>query len=1158
MTPKQFKRLLRKRRRQAFFEPLEPRLPLAAAAFGHNPLQPLDVNRDGHVSPLDALIVINNLNDPNLVGSALPTTPGEFPDVNDDGSQSPVDALIVINALIDPRPTIAATLPNDSGATNHPASRFDLLTNDYRLALNVSLSALTDHLVEMRVGVGNDFMDVSSEFSGSNAALNPADVDRIFGGPLPDGDHEVTVRISAESEIQFVLTVDRNAPVPTVSVGDIVRVAPDEVELVFGEPVLASESTNPIVKLKTVAGDEVAHGPVELSASSVRLPLRSKLSDAEFDLVFSGALQDLAGNLTEPFTRRFTVADPTGVPTLSPASGEAMVSVTRETVIRFDEPVDPATVTSDAFQLIAGGQRVQGKIRVSSTERFATFFYDQPLPASTAVRVIVDGQQIIGRDGIPLDADGDDEPGGRLQYEFRTLPLTNIANTRVFGYIYDSYNRDENGDDIPVVGATISLDANPNIRAVTDANGFFELGVQDLNNDGIADGLPAPEFFVHIDGSTAINAPGGTAYATLGKPFHSVPGQRVQLEMNHEPFDVYLPPMAMSDIVDLNLDADTEVGFGTAAQAQIRRMMTERYPDDSTKAEQQAQLIIDSMKVTYPAGSAMDENGNPATRATIVPVDPNRLPAPLIGSETFGLVVSIQAGTEDGFNLAGGSTNFDIPAPVVFPNLDGFAIGDDVNIWSFDHDIGDWVTGTTGVVTDLGIVSEGGIFAPGWHGVRQLGSGQGQGPAGGCKSVVGCLIENLLKEQIKNGIKQTPGGVATPGPMVVNLMGGAFNSVNNAVTNGLNGNPGPSTNIIQTLQSVAQQTGQSYADGLPGGAIGIIKNEINKNRSNRLQRMADGSVAVEPQSISDAKRVVETAANVQTLFGVLFGAGWESVLDSRTNVDLGFGIFNSIQQSIDRGSDNGQELTNTERSIIRTLPLPDGVSVEAVDLLSERLMNTQKYLEDSIVTEAQLEEGQSRNFIDLRVYADATHIVRDDALSELNAGFENWFGRYDRYLTQLPIDASDISKASASLVQQYFHVLVKPTILTSQSVATDQNGRFRRIRLEPQAFHEVYWLNPVTMDVAQTYFTTDVLSGTFEIPSGVFIDYDRIDQDGDGVPDLAESIVGTSIASRDTDDDGLSDLFEIMQGLDPLGGRSFPTGMTAHGEPHLAAKGWMV
>ncbi len=68
-----------------------------------NAATPHDVNKDLALSPLDALIVINDL---NVNGARLlPNPPAEgegpppFPDVNGDGYLTPADALAVINAL---------------------------------------------------------------------------------------------------------------------------------------------------------------------------------------------------------------------------------------------------------------------------------------------------------------------------------------------------------------------------------------------------------------------------------------------------------------------------------------------------------------------------------------------------------------------------------------------------------------------------------------------------------------------------------------------------------------------------------------------------------------------------------------------------------------------------------------------------------------------------------------------------------------------------------------------------------------------------------------------------------------------------------------------------------------------------------------------------
>ena len=53
------------------------------------------------------------------------------------------------------------------------------------------------------------------------------------------------------------------------------------------------------------------------------------------------------------------------------------------------------------------------------------------------------------------------------------------------------------------------------------------------------------------------------------------------------------------------------------------------------------------------------------------------------------------------------------------------------------------------------------------------------------------------------------------------------------------------------------------------------------------------------------------------------------------------------------------------------------------------------------------------------------------------------------------------------------------------------------------------------------------------------------DADGDRIPDVSERALGTSAVLADTDRDGISDSSELTQGLDPLNGRSFPTGVIA-------------
>ncbi len=106
----------------------------------HNPLRALDTNRDGNISPVDALIVINKINDGG--SGVLPTpislagiTEFFYYDTNKDGSIAPIDVLVVINFLNDPAQNgegesgttslAVAVVPN---AVAWPSARIDVLT----------------------------------------------------------------------------------------------------------------------------------------------------------------------------------------------------------------------------------------------------------------------------------------------------------------------------------------------------------------------------------------------------------------------------------------------------------------------------------------------------------------------------------------------------------------------------------------------------------------------------------------------------------------------------------------------------------------------------------------------------------------------------------------------------------------------------------------------------------------------------------------------------------------------------------------------------------------------------------------------------------------------------------------------------------------------
>ncbi len=136
----------------------------------NNPIRQFDVNNDTHVTPLDALIIISDLNNngsrvlgSGIVGddggsffAASDTPPKRFIDVNGDGAVTPLDALTVIhklNAAQDEKVRIRTEVTDVNGnviETLSPGQDFQVrvFVKDIRLPENVQgrgvFSAYTD------------------------------------------------------------------------------------------------------------------------------------------------------------------------------------------------------------------------------------------------------------------------------------------------------------------------------------------------------------------------------------------------------------------------------------------------------------------------------------------------------------------------------------------------------------------------------------------------------------------------------------------------------------------------------------------------------------------------------------------------------------------------------------------------------------------------------------------------------------------------------------------------------------------------------------------------------------------------------------------------------------------------------------------------------
>lgn len=813
---------------------------------------------------------------------------------------------------------------------------------------------------------------------------------------------------------------------------------------------------------------------------------------------------------------------------VSPKNGEQSVNVNRETVIRFNGEIDPTTINANTFRAEANGQTLAGRVVVSSMNKFATLFYDSPLPASTGVRVVVDTENITDIDGNRIHTVGQATEPNFFTSQFRTLSLMQIPGTEVFGFVKDS----ETG--LPIEGVTISLDAMPEVNSVTNASGFFELGTQDLNNDGISDGVPSPEFFVHIDGSTATTET-GRKYAGLGKPFHATPGQRDQLNRAGNIFDIFLPAISDDAFVEINPDVPTVVGFGNTDFLKIQEMFPAVDP-----------AVLKLMQVRIPVGSAVNDLGEGATTAFIVPVAPEFLPAPLPPNLDPKLVVSVQTP---------GATNFDVPATVTFPNLDEMGPGEQMLLFSFDHDAGKFVVnGTatvnsegTGVTSDVGV----GINAPGWHFVQP-----------------GTNIRSKVKRPKHDKKKPDCRGI------VVDLGFSIFSSVQDvirlnvplaaAAVGGVAGaaaGPGGAIAGAQLgfllAESVAAKV-NTVVDGLKDGLKTLSQGHLRGDSTEEIFRGVRDSWA---DVIRD-----KVASQINPV--VSHGNAWREAIKNASSLGENAAKFAS---KFDQPA-----FRQTTAAVHGTTPPPSDLSAayEAIasefgfakpseselqdfDLFFTEIHDAEGTLPTALqnIISISRAAGIVQSLLDLPAPGSIDLAELETAMKDLEqflpviSDFNGSVRRTVDELNAIPARSFDSISEETTSQRLYFLAEVNDLQIRGETATGEID-----LVLPGNSVVTLSVFEPASGFTGNSTFTVPASGRLIDLPTVVLGESKTDDSDGDGLPDDAEAIIGTSISNADTDNDGITDAAEIAQGLDPLGGRAFPTGVIASlplsGEAH--------
>jgi len=786
---------------------------------------------------------------------------------------------------------------------------------------------------------------------------------------------------------------------------------------------------------------------------------------------------------SDPFTGESTpLHNTTTITTVSPQNGETMVSINREAIVQFSRRIDPISLTEDAFYLLANGQRVAGRTALSSSRDVVTFYYDAPLTGSTAVRIIVDGEKLLDENGRKIDADGNNYPGGSGTFDFITIPLTRIPGSNVSGFIYDANRVDEQGGNIPISGVVLRVEGISGLQAVTDERGYFQL-----------EDLPAPEFYVTID-ATGSPAPTGAQYGSIRKAFHSVAGHAtVLVDGNGRPFDIFLPLIHQQDTIPVVADQVTTATFGPQGLQTLAQIQ----PDIPVTEWEKLQVII-------PPNSVFYDDGTPATKITVVPLPSARIPVPVPEGLNPSIVFTVDAG---------GATNVDGFAQLIYPNVHNLPPGEKRLVWSFDHDAGKWITtGTVTVSADGSVmVSDpgSGVKTLGWRLIaldpwsRMLLGCSLKAVVATAKTVGGCA--NGVAKQVAELIKGVDSGlsfiadISTRNSDVGNSV--QQQDAGSSIVSKVDGMVSAKKKLSTTLDSfkkvwaVSGKVNPVFKNvcagiACAGGGVGEL-NDLCKAKIDNTQCFADATSAF-CRGVDSASTVFKKVNNFKKITGI-----------SGTTAQRMCAVIDELNDLAQSWPGGQQPFPYSQASSFVTTI---GSEIPIVDQASNA---TRALMQGFLDMDGQLTEldGLTRDLL-------TKHLVPPNAFYALFfTGLDNFA---IRGFTGAGGELSALIPASTAFVLVVFDP-ISARIATAAGVS---NGA-GQITLVPIM--------------------------TFDLTEGM------ADADSDGLVDEAELVIGTSVSNPDTDGDGLSDASEVEQGLDPLDDRGFPTGIIGQlslmGEP---------
>ncbi|MGB2772595.1 MAG: lamin tail domain-containing protein, partial [Anaerolineae bacterium] len=247
-----------------------------------------------------------------------------------------------------------------------------------------------------------------------------------------------------------------------------------------------------------------------------------------------------------------------------------------------------------------------------------------------------------------------------------------------------------------------------------------------------------------------------------------------------------------------------------------------------------------------------------------------------------------------------------------------------------------------------------------------------------------------------------------------------------------------------------------------------------------------------------------------------------------------------------QNSAGGLFIVPSEAAAILALPRPAGLAQGDVQALIDRLNLTVDLWNQGLFTHAQA--GRS-DFIDREALTTAiTRVLAAISQLELagNSSQFSYLATFTEFRTvttgrlAVPGDISDRSRI-------YYRLETggeggSPVLRGRMR----RDGRFDIAAIAPNTFFRVSYFDPTTFSYGYISFVSERSGRVTNIPQVLLYPLEpETDTDGDGLPDVAETVVGTSSSNPDSDGDGISDWAEIQQNTDPLSGLPARTGIIA-------------